>query len=114
LEFAVAGIDDERLDFSTAGTSPIKEARQAIDDGKNKLDEMTRRRLSSVLVTPMFPPFTKPNIKIKFDDGLVLAVSPADADAIRELMQGRLEGQHIMLSRAPDNEHVMVTLEDRK
>ncbi len=85
-----------------------------IDDGKHKRDDATRRRLSSVLVTPMFPPFTKPNIKIKFDDGLVLAMSPADATKVRELMDGDLEGKHIMLSRAPDNEHVMVTLEDRK
>jgi hypothetical protein len=81
------------------------------DDGQHKLDGKLKRRLSSVLVTPLQPPFKQNFWTISFgDDTDLLALSAEDHAKVKALMAGQMQGQHIVLGPASSTQ-IRISLE---
>lgn len=75
--------------------------RKSIKDGGHHMSRV--RALSSVLVTPLQPPFPRGTRTLSFDGGTKdLAVSEGDAARIDALLGGQTKGRRVVLEAEGD------------
>lgn len=79
-------------------------------DGDHRLDQ-AKRKLTSILVTPLQPPFNQPVETLIFGDKQKkIALSVEDAAKVKALLGGSELGGHIEIMREADTDQVRIHL----